>query len=527
MRDVLGLQSVRHGFSSRARCGVPESSDPYTSRGLLGRDEILSRYADDPNVVGAGYGRRFVHGRRTDEPAVVVYLANKAWEGTLPTGAALPRRLDTQDGPIAVDAVETGHFYALAAGVYTARERPAPSGISISNEALGETAGTLGCLVIDNTTGGLSILSNNHVIARNNDATPGEGIIQPGRFDTGSPPDDLLGALSRRVPIEFNTPDFPNTVDAAIARVFAASAVVNQMADPNIGAPSSAWPVIGLLFAGTCHRTLINPINAVMAGLDCRFPNGPDSATAAELDQRVVKVGRSTGTFNGLVMEVGVLVAVRYLNRMIGKFRDQIGATTMGLPGDSGSVVMRDPIGTGFVDPTILCPFAFYGPCRSLGTLGDVLGVPATQDEFTVKRLRDEILMASRTGKLLVETFYTNEDYIAGRAADAQLSDQDRELLRAAYRKYIGELRLAATSITDESVILRRQAFRDLQNVGQTLAKYLSRDEREALWELLAIVEDLIEQSRRDVRRVLDREDTYVRTEEILERVQSLVVSGP
>src|SRR3546814_8585733 len=60
--------------------------------------------------------------------------------------------------------VQQARFYALG---YTARERPARSGISIGHPAI--TAGTLGGLVRDGETGAVAMLSNNHVLANSND----------------------------------------------------------------------------------------------------------------------------------------------------------------------------------------------------------------------------------------------------------------------------------------------------------------------------------------------------------------------
>src|SRR5579862_3105610 len=72
-------------------------------------------------------------------------------------------------------------------------------------------SGTLGSLVTDGTT--LYILSNNHVLAREDRAAAGEEISQPGTIDNNCQPGDVVGHLSRSVPLT------SAIVDAAIAEL--------------------------------------------------------------------------------------------------------------------------------------------------------------------------------------------------------------------------------------------------------------------------------------------------------------------
>ena len=51
--------------------------------------------------------------------------------------------------------------------------------------------------------------------ADENQASLGDDVIQPGTFDGGSAPDDVIGKLANFVPILFD--GSPNTIDAAIA----------------------------------------------------------------------------------------------------------------------------------------------------------------------------------------------------------------------------------------------------------------------------------------------------------------------
>ncbi len=75
-------------------------------------------------------------------------------------------------------------------------------------------SGTVACFVVPR--GGkrvASILSNNHVLANENDASPGDAVLQPGPADGGRDPEDRVGALARFVPLEKHG----NRMDAALA----------------------------------------------------------------------------------------------------------------------------------------------------------------------------------------------------------------------------------------------------------------------------------------------------------------------
>jgi len=98
--------------------------------------------------------------------------------------------------------------------VFQRRVRPLHIGLSIGHVKI--TAGTLGAIVSER--GGLAplVLSNNHVLANENGAKPGDAIVQPGRFDKGRAPKDIVATLLRFVPLK---PTTANAVDCAIAEL--------------------------------------------------------------------------------------------------------------------------------------------------------------------------------------------------------------------------------------------------------------------------------------------------------------------
>lgn len=178
------------------------------------------------------------------------------------------------------------------------------------------------------------VLSNNHVLALSNDGRPGDPIVQPGRLDGGRLPKDVIAKLTRFVPIRFHTASTRpcNFVDAAIAegdlqdldreiywtgiargrtnaqvgmlvqktgrttgyttgRVSQINATVDvnygsgrvgrfcrQIITSNMSSPGDSGSLVldlqeqavGLLFAGSATRTIVNPISFVEALLGIR-----------------------------------------------------------------------------------------------------------------------------------------------------------------------------------------------------------------------------------------------------------------
>jgi hypothetical protein len=196
------------------------------------------------------------------------------------------------------------------------RVRPLRPGLSVAHASV--SAGTLGGFV--RTAGGLAILSNNHVLAASNAASPGDLVLQPGPADQGTTADRVatLGAFERL------RPDARNLVDAAVATLDA-----DLIAEPGDlpGGPLGA---------------------AVVRSLDI------------DPDEDVEKVGRTTGHTRGRISAVEVDgVAVQY-DEAVHIFDDQVeiqgrdGAFSAG--GDSGSVIWRSrdraPLGLLFAGST-------------------------------------------------------------------------------------------------------------------------------------------------------------------------------
>lgn len=162
-----------------------------------------------------------------------------------------------------------------------------PSGQSYIADCCG---GTLGALVQD-AAGNQYILSNNHVLAESDQASPGDTIVQPGLMDGAcrplSDPASTIhpvGALKAYVPIASPT----SNVDAALASV-----------NPGAVNPSGAILELGPLQNGT---------------LSAAPPVAGDGELLkpGDLDFPVVKSGRTTGLTCSRIGAIDLSVKVNY-----------------------------------------------------------------------------------------------------------------------------------------------------------------------------------------------------------------------
>ncbi len=216
--------------------------------------------------------------------------------------AGLPQNLEGVD----VEAQFTGRLVAQQALTPAERwPRPVPIGVSVAHPDV--TVGTLGARVQRGrgTQVKYYVLSNNHVLANGNLALLGDATLQPGPYDGGLAPGDIIARLTDFQAITMTT-TANNTMDAAIAEAVSGSVDFQTPAD-GYGAPVTA----------TLRPSLNLP---------------------------VMKYGRTTALTNGTITGVNFAVLVDYGNGQTARFVNQIiitgssGAFSRG--GDSGSLVV-------------------------------------------------------------------------------------------------------------------------------------------------------------------------------------------
>jgi hypothetical protein len=284
-----------------------------------------SRILSKPNVVGVGTGYKSRGGRAIGELCVVALVRQKIPRAGLPENDLVPAEV----GGIPTDVVQVGHIKALVSR--TDRWRPALGGVSIGHHLV--TAGTLGSVARDASSGERLILSNNHVLANNNQAQIGDAILQPGRVDGGQLNVDTFGTLLRFEPIRFN--ESQATCDLALA-----FAQLGNMAARSMGSKHRVKAFYSDPEAtNLVDAALARPANETEL-LDEIYEIGAVSGTLpTELGMNVRKSGRTTGLTSGRIVVLNVTVDVDYGDGSA-RFEDQILTTPMSQPGDSGSLLV-------------------------------------------------------------------------------------------------------------------------------------------------------------------------------------------
>ena len=288
----------------------------------LNKETILEK----PNVVGVGIGYKVVGGQKTDQLCVVVLVRQKLPPAGLAPEALIPRQIDG----VATDVVQVGDIRALQAR--TDRWRPAPGGVSLGHYQV--TAGTFGCVVRDRVSQERLILSNNHVLANSNDASPGDPVLLPGAADGGQVAEDTIARLERFYPIQFTTGPGICGLASAVANAG------NALAD---------------LF-GSKHRLQVRQVDATatnMVDAAVARPNEDGAieneileigvvvgTTPAALGMAVRKSGRTTGLNTGEITVLDATVTVSYGLLRTARFENQIVTTAMAEGGDSGSLLV-------------------------------------------------------------------------------------------------------------------------------------------------------------------------------------------
>lgn len=488
-------------------------SDKFIKARVLTR-ALKTRYwpafRSDRNITGMAFGSRSAHGERTDEPAVVIYVVRKIPERFIPPSRLLPRRMYLGGDKVEVDIVETGPLYPLA---FTGRTRPADLGISIGN--LNDTsAGTFGAVMVDNTDGANVILSNNHVLARVNAGVAGEVVVQPGVFDGGGA-GDRIGALKRFVMLNATG----NIVDGAIASIDGALGgnVTDQVHNNVIATASHDHPAVGLLFAGGCARTLINPINDVLAQLNISFPGGAGATASVDVGSNVEKVGRTTEYTTSTVTEIDVTAQIDYNPDPnvddLREFDNQIATAWMSDPGDSGSLVYLG--GNGGEEN--------HCGCGGSQAASSILDTDVGADAAMVRVVRDKYLRPTALGRWAIDMYYRNEAIGLQRLRDIGVTEEDRAYAKKLFDKYGDTARQAFVHGTRSDERVTEAHLREAKQGLKRAARYLNKDEMDAAHQLLELASEVaLGKNAREILAVMNDEKLVARVREIVGRASLL-----
>lgn len=303
---------------------------------------------DKPEVTAVYYGFKYVNGKRTDEPSIVVVVKKKRPEFKVRPDAIVPKNF----GKAKTD-VQEGEFTALSVlpivtrpMSFIARKRPCPAGFSIGHPRV--TAGTLGAWVKRGTSDDWLILTNNHVAANSNDAVLGDDMYQPGSADGGTL-QDRLADLDEFATINYRGAQPPGRKKTAVARMWwgTLKAIGNAGAKMTgcdnrlrVGPRAVGQPTPNLIDAAICR-----PIDQSMVDPKIHIIGSLLGVKDVKLGDKVQKSGRTTEHTRGTVEGVGGSSQVSYGSGKVADFDDQIiirgdNGTEFSAGGDSGSAIV-------------------------------------------------------------------------------------------------------------------------------------------------------------------------------------------
>ena len=292
------------------------------------------------NVVAVGEGYKVSGGERVYEEGVpvmatVVSVTAKVSLLDLDLDEAIPPFDVENTRP--TDVVEVGVIRIVTELDPKVRHRPVHAGLSLGLNP-DVTAGTFGFVVVKPGSPKTYVLSNWHVIAASNVPVADRdnvAITQPGTFDGGRVPDDVVAELAEFVPIGGLLPDLSDcNIGNAVARSANALAYV-------FGARTRLQAIRPQAHTGEQLVDAAIGLLSEEASLETPFIGRPISSGVAALGMQVQKYGRTTEYTMGEVTQVGMSVIVQgYPNGPV-QFTDQIAITKEDGPflqgGDSGS----------------------------------------------------------------------------------------------------------------------------------------------------------------------------------------------
>lgn len=291
---------------------------------MSSNSELLNYiHACIPNVTGVAHAYKVSKGKTTKQYGLAIFVKKKLPLPTLSKREIIP---DTIEGQV-TDVLE-GDFKALplllkksppsimaGGNGRTDKWRPAPGGVSCGHPLV--TAGSLGGWLYHGSD--IVLLSNNHVIANQNDADIGDPTYQQGVYDGGGP-GDTLALLGGFHPIDFEGGD--NVIDAAFSKV--------------INPADVDWQTLGITTSPIAYKV------------------------AATVGMPVTKSGRTTEVTVGVIASVDWAGLINYGVKGVVKYVDQIYIATPGFigGGDSGSWLLQDKEGA---DPDTITGLDFAG----------------------------------------------------------------------------------------------------------------------------------------------------------------------
>lgn len=296
--------------------------------------QIVYDFLDRRYVVACGVGFKIKGVQQTWIPSIVFSVTRKVPPDRLSPSDLIPKMIQN----IATDVIETGEIEALGLNRLLPL-RPVRPGASIGHRD--GTTGTLSCIVQRGDQ--RFLLSNNHIIARLNEAKLGDSILQPGTADGGTAADEI-GQLAMYAPIRF-LENMSIAEATALAQSTDAQGCYSWLKSlletlGSLGHSKPTSPVSKDLLNNHVDAALVAPLSNILLDPNIIDIGGPPvGIVEPQLGMRIVKSGRTTGLTEARIVQIDVTVNVKYGDQMA-RFANQIMTTPFSQPGDSGSLVL-------------------------------------------------------------------------------------------------------------------------------------------------------------------------------------------
>ena len=274
------------------------------------QEACTNRLLKQQGINGTAVGEKWVNGKPTGQEAILVFVQKKFSAKAIVNPNVLTKftaddLIPEQIDGIPTDVIEVGRIVKQAG--FKGKVRPIKPGYSVGHGKI--TAGTIGGIFNDRD-GDPVILSNNHVIANENNAKIGDLIYQPGPIDSNQSHQDIgwqkpvaglpyIGTLKKFMRLKGTG----NLHDSAIAKIH--QQVVNS------DLVDDTYPQINSRLTGFGNPVVGMPVQ---------------------------KCGRTTGYTTGRVLGVNASFTIEY-DFGNARFDKCIVLTAMSKGGDSGSII--------------------------------------------------------------------------------------------------------------------------------------------------------------------------------------------
>ena len=266
------------------------------------QEDNTNRLLKQQGVKGTAVGEKWVDGKPTGQEAILIFVQKKFSARSIISPNMLTKftaddLIPEKINGIPTDVIEVGNIVKQS---FQNKMRPIKPGYSVGHGKI--TAGTIGGIFNDKD-GDPVILSNNHVLANENNANIGDLIYQPGPADSNQNQNDVgwqepiaglpyVGTLKKFMKINKTG----NLHDSAVAKIHP-SVVNSGLVDdtyPQIGSRLTGFgdPTIGMQVQ-KCGRTTGYTTGRVL-GINASFTIGYDFGSA-RFDQCVVLTTMSKG----------------------------------------------------------------------------------------------------------------------------------------------------------------------------------------------------------------------------------------